>query len=136
MASPDSTGHLVRGFEDLGVVAPDSGFYLAENGVRAFSSGVRYDLGSGLGLRIEGTRRESALGAAEHSVGIRGRTVLPYSLPCEGLLPGEGPWAPRCLPIPVLALDGANSPLGIHRGSGPGYESPQVLGGTGGVRFR
>ena len=52
---------------------PYSGFYLAENGVRAFSGGVRYDLGAGLGLRLEGTRRESALGAAEHSVGIRGR---------------------------------------------------------------
>ena len=59
----------VAGFQGT----PYSGFYLAENGVRAFSSGVRYDLGSGLGLRIEGTRRESALGAAEHSVGIRGR---------------------------------------------------------------
>ena len=52
---------------------PYSGFYLAESGARAFSSGLRYELGSGLGLRIEGTRRESALGAAEHSVGIRGR---------------------------------------------------------------
>ena len=31
------------------------------------------NVGSGLGLRIEGTRRESALGAAEHSVGFRGR---------------------------------------------------------------
>ena len=59
----------VAGFQGT----PYSGFYLAENGVRAFSSGVRYDLGSGLGLRLEGTRRESALGAAEHSVGIRGR---------------------------------------------------------------
>ncbi len=52
---------------------PYSGFYLAESGVKAFSSGLRYNLGSGLGLRIEGTRRESALGAAEHSVGFRGR---------------------------------------------------------------
>ena len=59
----------VAGFQGT----PYSGFYLAENGVRAFSSGVRYNLGSGLGLRLEGTRRESALGAAEHSVGIRGR---------------------------------------------------------------
>ena len=59
----------VAGFQGT----PYSGFYLAENGVRAFSSGVRYDLGSGLGLRLEGTRRESGLGAAEHSVGIRGR---------------------------------------------------------------
>ena len=59
----------VAGFQGT----PYSGFYLAESGARAFSSGLRYNLGSGLGLRIEGTRRESALGAAEHSVGIRGR---------------------------------------------------------------
>ena len=52
---------------------PYSGFRLAESGARAFSSGLRYDLGSGLGLRIEGTRRKGALGGAEHSVGIRGR---------------------------------------------------------------
>ncbi len=59
----------VAGFQGT----PYSGFHLAESGARAFSSGLRYDVGSGLGLRIEGTRRESALGAAEHSVGIRGR---------------------------------------------------------------
>ena len=59
----------VAGFQGT----PYSGFYLAESGARAFSSGLRYELGSGIGLRIEGTRRESALGAAEHSVGIRGR---------------------------------------------------------------
>ena len=59
----------VAGFQGT----PYSGFYLAESGARAFSSGLRYNLGSGLGLRIEGTRRESALGAAEHTVGIRGR---------------------------------------------------------------
>ena len=52
---------------------PYSGFYLGESGVRAFSSGVRYDLGSGVGLRLEGTRRESGLGAAQHTVGVRGR---------------------------------------------------------------
>ena len=52
---------------------PYGGFRLSENGMRAFSSGLRYDLGSGLGLRLEGTRREGALGGAEHSVGIRGR---------------------------------------------------------------
>ena len=59
----------VAGFQGT----PYSGFYLSESGVKAFSSGLRYNLGSGLSLRIEGTRRESALGAAEHSVGIRGR---------------------------------------------------------------
>ncbi|MDE2804222.1 MAG: fibronectin type III domain-containing protein [Gemmatimonadota bacterium] len=52
---------------------PYSGFYLAESGMRAFSSGVRYDLGSGVGLRLEGTRRESSLGAPQHTVGVRGR---------------------------------------------------------------
>ena len=52
---------------------PFGGFYLADSGARAFSSGLRYDLGRGLGLRIEGTRRESGLGAPEHTIGIRGR---------------------------------------------------------------
>ncbi len=55
---------------------PYSGFYLGGSGTRAFSSGVRYELGSGVGLRLEGTRRESALGAAQHSVGVRGRIKL------------------------------------------------------------
>jgi hypothetical protein len=52
---------------------PYSGFYLGESGMRAFSSGVRYELGSGVGLRLEGTRRESTLGAPQHTVGVRGR---------------------------------------------------------------
>ena len=52
---------------------PYSSFRLAENGARAFSSGLRYELGSGLGLRIEGTRRESLPGAAQHMVGVGGR---------------------------------------------------------------
>ena len=55
---------------------PYTGFRLTESGARAFSSGLRYDLGSGLGVRIEGTQRKSALGAAEHTVGIRGRGRL------------------------------------------------------------
>ena len=55
---------------------PYSGFYLAESGSRAFSSGVRYDLGAGVGLRLEGTRRESGFGGARHSVGVRGRIKL------------------------------------------------------------
>ena len=56
---------------------PYSGFYLSEGGTRAFSSGVRYELASGVGLRLEGTRRESGLGGAQHSVGVRGRIRLP-----------------------------------------------------------
>ena len=55
---------------------PYSGFHLAESGMRAFSSGVRYELGAGVGLRLEGTRRESGLGGARHSVGVRGRIRL------------------------------------------------------------
>ncbi len=52
---------------------PYSGFYLGQAGTRAFSSGVRYELGAGVGVRLEGTRRESGPGAARHAVGIRGR---------------------------------------------------------------
>ena len=52
---------------------PYSGFYLGQNGTRAFSSGVRYELGAGVGLRLEGTRRETGLAGAQHSVGVRGR---------------------------------------------------------------
>ena len=55
---------------------PYSGFYLADGGMRAFSSGVRYDLGADVGLRLEGTRRESGLGGAWHTVGVRGRIKL------------------------------------------------------------
>ena len=56
--------------------APYGGFRLDGGGARAFSSGVRYDLGSGFGLRIEGTRREGVFGMAEHTVGVRGRVQL------------------------------------------------------------
>ena len=55
---------------------PFGGFRLGRGGAKAFSSGVRYDLGSGLGLRVEGTRREGAFGAAAHTVGVRGRLLL------------------------------------------------------------
>ena len=55
---------------------PYSGFYLGQGGTRAFSSGVRYELGAGVGLRLEGTRRESTLGAPQHTVGVRGRIRL------------------------------------------------------------
>ena len=52
---------------------PYSGFYLGQGGMRAFSSGVRYEIGAGVGLRLEGTRRESMLEGAQHTVGVRGR---------------------------------------------------------------
>ena len=52
---------------------PYGGFYLGQGGTRALSSGMRYDLGAGVGVRLEGTRRESGLASAKHSVGIRGR---------------------------------------------------------------
>src|SRR5689334_11104620 len=34
---------------------------------------------------------------------------------------------PRCRPVPVRALKGADSPRGLHRGHSPGHRSPQVL---------
>ena len=55
---------------------PYSGFHLGESGAHAFSSGVRYELGAGVGLRLEGTRRKSGLGGAQHSLGVRGRIKL------------------------------------------------------------
>ena len=70
--SPNVNGEIaygIAGFQGT----PYSGFYIAERGTRAFSSGVRYDLGTDVGLRLEGTRRESGLGGAHHSVGVRGR---------------------------------------------------------------
>ena len=43
------------------------------NGDEVIIVATRYELGSGVGLRLEGTRRESTLGGAQHSVGVRGR---------------------------------------------------------------
>ena len=72
---PNVDGEVAYGIADLhGTLY--SGFYLGERGVRALSTGVRYDLGAGFGLRLEGTRRESGIGGARHSVGVRGRIRL------------------------------------------------------------
>ena len=71
---PNVDGEVAYGIAGLGT--PYGGFHLAESGMRAFSSGVRYDLGASVGLRLEGTRRESGLGGAKHSVGVRGRIKL------------------------------------------------------------
>ncbi|MYC51941.1 MAG: hypothetical protein F4X47_06455, partial [Gammaproteobacteria bacterium] len=73
--SPNVDGEVAYGIAGFHGT-PYSGFYLAESGMRAFSSGVRYELGAGVGLRLEGTRRESGLSGARHSVGIRGRIKL------------------------------------------------------------
>ncbi len=43
---------------------------------------------------------------------------------------GEAPLLserPRCRPFPVLALNGADPPRGLHRGPSPGHVPPQVL---------
>ena len=76
---PDGTanidGEIAYGIAGLNGT-PYGGFHLGERGLRAFSSGVRYDLGSGLGLRLEATRRESMLRSPSHTVGIRGRIKL------------------------------------------------------------
>ena len=74
------TGPSVDGEVAYGIAGfqgtPYGGFHLAGGGARAFSSGVRYDLGAGVGLRLEGTRRESGPAGAQHSVGVRGRIRL------------------------------------------------------------
>ena len=76
---PDGTanidGEVAYGIAGLSGT-PYGGFHLGGRGLRTFSSGVRYDLGSGLGLRLEATRRESTLRSPSHTVGIRGRMKL------------------------------------------------------------
>src|SRR6187551_3178248 len=39
---------------------------------------------------------------------------------------------PRCRPVPVRALTGADSPRGLHRGHSPGHRSPPGARSTGG----
>src|SRR5215218_8321342 len=39
---------------------------------------------------------------------------------------------PRCRPVPVRALKGADSPRGLHRGHSPGHMSPPGARSTGG----
>ena len=72
---PSLDGELAYGLPGF-CGTPFGGFRLGQGGAKAFSSGVRYDLGAGLGLRVEGTRREGAFGAAAHTVGVRGRLLL------------------------------------------------------------
>ena len=58
----------LRGFAGT----PYGGLLLADRGGRAYSGGLRYDLGMGLGLRFEATRRETSFGPPEHTIGVRG----------------------------------------------------------------
>src|SRR3954463_522824 len=39
---------------------------------------------------------------------------------------------PRCRPVPVRALKGADPPRGLHRGHSPGHRSPPGARSTGG----
>ena len=52
---------------------PYGGLLLGDRGSRAYSSGLRYDLGRGMGLRVEATRREGLFGPPQHTIGLRGR---------------------------------------------------------------
>lgn len=52
---------------------PYGGLLLGDRGSRAYSSGLRYDLGRGMGLRVEATRREGFFGPPQHTIGLRGR---------------------------------------------------------------
>lgn len=62
----------LRGFSGT----PFGGLLLADRGSRAYSSGLRYELGRGMGLRMEATRREGPFGPPRHSLGIRGRLLF------------------------------------------------------------
>ena len=73
--APALDGELAYGFASRRGT-PYGGFHLASDGRQAFSSGLRYDLGPGFGLRLEGTRRDNGTGASEHTIGIRGRVRL------------------------------------------------------------
>ncbi len=52
---------------------PYGRMYLADDGHRAFGTGVRYEIGRMLNVRIEGMRRESALNASRHGLMLRGQ---------------------------------------------------------------
>lgn len=52
---------------------PYGGLLVGDRGTRAYSSGMRYELGRGLGIRVEATRREGLYGSPKHTVGVRGR---------------------------------------------------------------
>ena len=73
--APALDGELAYGFASRRGT-PYGGFHLTSDGRQAFSSGVRYDLGPGFGLRLEGTRRDNGTGASEHTIGIRGRVQM------------------------------------------------------------
>ena len=51
-------------------------------------------------------------------------TPTNQSRPRSSTTPSIGFEPPQCLPIPVLALEGADSPQGIHRGILPRHGSP------------
>ena len=73
--APALDGELAYGFASRRGT-PYGGFHLTSDGRQAFSSGLRYDLGPGFGIRLEGTRRDNGTGASEHTIGIRGRVQM------------------------------------------------------------
>ena len=52
---------------------PYGRFYIVDGGDRAFGSGLRYEITRVLDLRVEGTRRQSALSSARHGLTMRGQ---------------------------------------------------------------
>ena len=52
---------------------PYGRFHIADGGDRAFGSGLRYEITRVLDLRVEGTRRQSALSPAQHGLTMRGQ---------------------------------------------------------------
>ena len=73
--APTLDGEIAYGFASRRGT-PYSAFHLGRDGRRALSSGLRYDLGQGFGVRVEASRHDGGFGTTRHNLGIRGRVEL------------------------------------------------------------
>ena len=81
---PDMSHELQRGRVNTRVEyglgefggTPYGRIYLADDGARAFGTGMRYAVTRVLDLRLEGTRTESGSGPARHGLAMRGRWLF------------------------------------------------------------
>ena len=73
--APTLDGEIAYGFASRRGT-PYSAFHLGRDGRRALSSGLRYDLGQGFGVRVEASRHDGGFGTSRHNLGIRGRVEL------------------------------------------------------------
>ena len=73
--APTLDGEIAYGFASRRGT-PYSAFHLGRDGRRALSSGLRYDLGQGFGVRVEASRHDGGFDTSRHNLGIRGRVEL------------------------------------------------------------